>query len=86
MLNVDTPHQLYRNNGGGTFEDVSLEMGINQTRYDSFGATWGDSDHDGDLDLLVLNTGYGPLKFPPWDDYANFEASGPNFLYKYESR
>ena len=82
VLNVDTPHQLLENKGG-VFEDVSIEMGIVQERYDSFGLTWGDADQDGDLDLLVLNTGYGPLGPPPWNDSANFEVAGPNVLYNF---
>ena len=49
-------HRLYRNNGDGTFTDVAVEAGVNQTApfiRDGFGATFGDYDLDGDLDLYV---------------------------------
>jgi hypothetical protein len=48
------PDILYRNNGDGTFTDVTKSAGL----YDSgkgFGAVWGDYDNDGDLDLFVAN-------------------------------
>jgi hypothetical protein len=49
-------HRLYRNDGDGTFVDVAVEAGVNQTS--SLGSTaytpnFGDFDLDGDLDLFV---------------------------------
>jgi hypothetical protein len=47
---------LYRNNGNGTFTDVSLTAGVrltNATTGDAYGASFGDYDLDGDLDLAV---------------------------------
>lgn len=48
---------LYRNNGDGTFTDVTEEAGVGDLSF-SFGASAADFDNDGDLDLYVLN--YGP--------------------------
>ncbi len=46
---------LYRNNGDGTFTDVTMDSGaVNTTS--ALGATWGDYDNDGDLDLYIVNT------------------------------
>jgi hypothetical protein len=44
---------LYRNRGDGTFEEVSQATGL--ARYERYwaGASWGDYDNDGDLDLYV---------------------------------
>jgi len=45
---------LYKNNGNGTFTDVSIASGLLVINY-SWGADWGDYDNDGDLDLYVAN-------------------------------
>lgn len=45
---------LYRNRGDGTFENVAREMGVLDTG-NGMGATWGDLDNDGRLDLYVSN-------------------------------
>ncbi len=51
---------LYRNNGDGTFSDVSVSSGANDvdSRY-GLGVVWADLDDDGDLDLYVAND-FGP--------------------------
>jgi hypothetical protein len=56
----DTQDILYRNNGDGTFTDVSAEAGINDTHW-SMAAGAVDYDNDGDQDLYLLN--YGPNVF-----------------------
>ena len=59
---------LYRNNGDGTFTDVTEKAGLRQdaVRYGS-GCTWVDYDRDGHLDLFVatyLNTTLEKLPKP----------------------
>jgi hypothetical protein len=44
--------RLYRNNGNGKFTDVAEQVGLNITGWFT-GATFGDYDHDGRLDLFV---------------------------------
>lgn len=46
---------LFRNNGDGTFTDVSKEAGVTLPT-NSRGMTMGDIDNDGDLDILVNNS------------------------------
>ena len=55
------PHNvLYRNDGDGTFSDVTEAAGVGSTSYGT-GATVGDYDNDGDLDLYVTNFGADQL-------------------------
>ncbi|HUA16839.1 MAG TPA: CRTAC1 family protein [Verrucomicrobiae bacterium] len=59
---VYTPHQplrsaLYRNNGDGTFTDVTTKAGVGAEGLFGMGVAVGDYDNDGSPDLLVL--GYG---------------------------
>lgn len=49
-------NSLYRNNGDGTFTDVSEEAGIQLGGQDPMTATVGDFDNDGDLDIFMTNT------------------------------
>lgn len=47
---------LYRNNGDGTFTDVSTLAGVSDERGAfGLGCAWGDFDNDGDQDLYVTN-------------------------------
>ena len=52
------PDNLYRNNGNGTFTDVSNQAGVNdpERRY-GLTAVWSDLNNDGNLDLFVTNDG-----------------------------
>jgi len=50
-------NHLYRNRGDGTFEDATARSGLGDPSW-SMGCSAGDYDGDGDLDLYVTN--YGP--------------------------
>ena len=55
-LNYDPwPSRLYRNNGDGTFTDVSESSGIGRHPGKAFGAVATDINNDGWLDLFVAN-------------------------------
>src|SRR5947208_893211 len=47
---------LYRNNGNGTFTDVTAAAGVTQNS-NSWAAIWGDYDNDGFLDLFIARPG-----------------------------
>jgi hypothetical protein len=50
------PRLVYRNLGGGKFEDVSRLAGPGVgDRHASRGAAFGDFDNDGDVDVLIMN-------------------------------
>ena len=46
---------LLRNNGDGTFSDVTEAAGLAKPAYPSQSAAWADYDNDGDLDLFSCN-------------------------------
>lgn len=50
------PNQLYRNQGGWLFEEVTEQAGVGDTGW-GFGCATADYDNDGDLDLYVSNFG-----------------------------
>ncbi|HKQ76933.1 MAG TPA: FG-GAP-like repeat-containing protein [Blastocatellia bacterium] len=52
----ETPSQLFRNRGDGTFEDVTRKAGVGRTGFTK-GSVWGDYDNDGYPDLYVSNYG-----------------------------
>ena len=76
---------LYRNLGGGKFEDVTAKVGIQQLNKPS-GLTFVDFDHDGDLDLFVTGSPVGGGKSGPnvmWRNNGNStftEWTGPTGL------
>jgi hypothetical protein len=49
------PNTMYRNNGDGTFTDVSAETGIDQSYGKGMGVAFADYDHDGFTDVFVAN-------------------------------
>ena len=56
VAHEETPSQLFRNRGNGTFEDVTRKAGVGRKAF-SKGSTWGDYDNDGFADLYVSNYG-----------------------------
>jgi enediyne biosynthesis protein E4 len=55
------PKMMFRNRGGGIFENVSERLGEDfLAARVSRGAAVGDFDNDGDLDILVSNNGQAP--------------------------
>jgi len=50
-----TPDTFYRNNGDGTFTDVSVESGVANHRGPGMGMVCADYDNDGDTDVVVGN-------------------------------
>lgn len=48
-------NSLLRNDGDGTFTDVTRYAGLAEPAGPTQAATWGDFDNDGDLDLYVAN-------------------------------
>jgi hypothetical protein len=54
LFDRKTPNRLFRNNGNGTFSEVSQEAGLHSLVPSICGA-WGDYDNDGYPDLFVSN-------------------------------
>ncbi len=54
VYEISPINQLYRNNGDGTFTDVTEQAGVGDTGY-GFGCAAGDYNNDGYLDLYVTN-------------------------------
>ncbi len=57
------PDALYRNNGDGTFTDVTETAGIHDPGYYGFGVIFSDLDNDGWLDIYVANDSTPNLLF-----------------------
>jgi len=54
---------LFRNEGDGTFTDVTTASGVSTT-HDTFSASFGDYDRDGDLDLALAHWGVQKFTSP----------------------
>ena len=46
---------LIKNNGDGTFEDVTIQAAVGNGYQQSFSSTWADFNKDGNIDLYVVN-------------------------------
>ena len=69
------PDLLYRNNGDGTFTDVSMESGIGEHAGSGMGMVCADFDKDHDTDIFVLNDVAGNFFFKN-DGSGRFEEAG----------
>ncbi len=65
-------YALYRNNGDGTFADVTARWGLGGDRDWPTSAAFADLDNDGDLDLYVCHY----LKYDPVDPAASSRMPG----------
>jgi hypothetical protein len=70
----DSHNELYKNNGNGTFTEVSKIAGVDD-RHWSMAAGAIDYDNDGDQDLYLLN--YGPNVFYRNNDNGTFSDITP---------
>ncbi len=60
-------NSLLRNNGDGTFDDVTHRAGLADPARPTQAAAWGDFDNDGDLDVYIVNESrveYGGASYP----------------------
>jgi hypothetical protein len=89
VTNMFGASQLYRNNGDGTFTDVTREA-LGRTSWGAIGCKAFDFNNDGHLDLFIsdmhsdmwLNFGFDPRKIPP----EIFRKKFPNVQgYRYEN-
>jgi hypothetical protein len=58
------PNSLIRNNGDGTFTDVTFDAGLGHVHNPTQTSGWADYDNDGDLDLYVGNESESGRKAP----------------------
>ena len=70
-----TSDTLYRNNGDGTFSDISIESGIAAHKGTGMGMICADYDNDGDTDIFVGNDVAGNFIFEN-DGTGKFEEVG----------
>ena len=65
-MNLPGYNRLFRNNGDGTFTDVTTAAGVaygSPVLGDSFSSAFGDYDLDGDLDLAVAGWNFGNVLY-----------------------
>ena len=72
--------KLYKNNGNGTFTDVSVMEGVSDSSC-ARGMAYGDYDGDGDLDLIVTCLNYGIYANSAQVHlYRNDQSNGNNYF------
>lgn len=62
------PNSLLRNNGDGTFTDITILAGLAKASFPTQTASWADFDLDGDLDLYVGNEPLATIGSPEAND------------------
>ena len=80
LTNQNVANNLFRNDGGGSFTDVTTEAGVGNALW-GVGCAFGDLDNDGDLDLYVVNFSLGPMG--PDVLYRNDGPVGPGGVYEF---
>ena len=70
LANADGPNQVFLNNQDGTWNEVSLLLGMRNLNLAQRGVVPGDIDNDGDLDIV----------------FTTFNLGFPNTLYRNEAR
>ncbi|MCG9128106.1 CRTAC1 family protein [Candidatus Poribacteria bacterium] len=60
-INLNELNRLYRNNGNGTFSDVTLKSGMDKNLGFGMGCISADYDNDGDQDIYLTNFGMNQL-------------------------
>lgn len=66
----EQPNSLLRNNGDGTFTDVTIEAGM-LSYHPTQTATWNDFNNDGWLDVVIANESTGQDAVHPCEFYIN---------------
>ncbi|MEY3194502.1 MAG: hypothetical protein RIQ78_599, partial [Bacteroidota bacterium] len=66
----EQPNSLLRNNGNGTFTDVTIDAGL-LTYHPTQTATWNDFNHDGWVDLFIGNESTDPQNLHPCEFFIN---------------
>ncbi|MBL7056101.1 CRTAC1 family protein [Candidatus Woesearchaeota archaeon] len=74
-------NRLYKNNGDGTFTDISYIIGVDSI-YDGYIMATADLERDGDLDLVLRNADPGTpnYKYPPIQLFLNNIGNKKNYL------
>jgi hypothetical protein len=70
-----SPNRLYRNNGDGTFTDISVASGIAAHKGKGMGTVCADYDNDGDTDIFVANDEWPNFLFQN-DGRGHFQEVG----------
>lgn len=70
LVGGNHPNSLLRNNGDGTFTDVTIEAGL-LSFCPTQAADWADFDGDGWLDLFIANETQNPNRPNPCEFYRN---------------